>query len=157
MKEIKLTQGKFAIVDDAHYNWLNQWKWYARKSENTFYATREDRGVNIHMHRLILGLSDKSIYCDHIDGNGLNNKSENLRPVTKQQNSMNSVVVRKNNTGFVGVSMSKTKRKFRAHITIDNKFCHLGYYSKIEDALAAREDAVKIHFGEFARDPNVIQ
>lgn len=41
MRKIPLTQGKFALVDDADFDWLNQWKWYALKTKTTFYAVRK--------------------------------------------------------------------------------------------------------------------
>lgn len=40
MKKIKLTQGKYTLVDDSDYNVLIKYKWYAKNGENTFYAVR---------------------------------------------------------------------------------------------------------------------
>jgi len=59
-KEIPLSQGRVAIVDDDDYAWISQWKWYANKSRNKWYAIRNnpsgDGPAHIRMHRLILVL-----------------------------------------------------------------------------------------------------
>lgn len=65
MKEIPLTQGKVALVDDDDFEWLSQFKWYAVKFGRTFYAVRQAPRVNgkqrkIWMHREVLGPSVKS-------------------------------------------------------------------------------------------------
>src|SRR5690348_11276017 len=97
MKKIKLTQGKYALVDDADFEYLNQWKWQAKKCSDTlFYAHRtqryglrsENKKHHFKMHKLILK-SPKGFEIDHEDGNGLNNQRKNLRICTHSQNGMN--------------------------------------------------------------------
>jgi len=97
MKQITLTQGQYAIVDDWNYEWLNQWKWCAGWAKNTksYYAMRRakgefDRYYTIRMHREILGLKkgDRR-QADHINHNTLDNRESNLRIVNNQQNCFN--------------------------------------------------------------------
>ena len=72
MKEIKLSQGKVALVDDDDYEWLIQFKWFAHKDCKTFYAGRTDRqtGKQLWMHREIMH-TEKGMQVDHIDTMGL--------------------------------------------------------------------------------------
>ena len=96
MREIPLTQGKVALVDDADFDWLNQWKWYAAKavSNGAFYARRtiNETGTSIHMHRAILGLEPGDPRrADRIRRDGtLDNRRDNLRIATQSQNITNS-------------------------------------------------------------------
>lgn len=155
MKEIKLTQGKFAMVDDVDYEWLSQWKWYAAKFSNTFYAWR---GVNVNrkvkiiqMHRLILGLTDTQTHTDHIDGNGLNNQRLNIRACSRSENMRNKKPNRRSASIFKGVHWHKPNRKWVAQIGVNSKARYIGSFdSEIEAAMAYNEAALK-HFGEFAR------
>jgi len=59
MKKIKLTQGKCALVDNADFEWLSQWKWCAVKPQGIWYAVRKAKGYTVRMHREILGLRYK--------------------------------------------------------------------------------------------------
>ena len=94
MKKIKLTQGKYALVDDEDYERVNQFKWTAEKcskSEN-YYA--RNRTINTKMHRLIMGLdSNSKLVVDHIRHNTLDNRKKYLRVCTQKENLRN----RKNN------------------------------------------------------------
>lgn len=99
MKLIPLTQGKFAQVDDEDYDYLMQWKWYTKKGRNTFYAVRsiftrtkegKKSSKRVYMHRDLLNIQDSNILVDHIDCNGLNNQSNNIRECTMKQNQANS-------------------------------------------------------------------
>lgn len=83
---------------------------------------------------------------DHIDGDRTNNKIENLREATRQENNRNQYKTR-GDVPLKGVS--KYKHKYRAHIAIDQKQIHLGYFDDIESAHAAYKKAAQEYFGEF--------
>jgi hypothetical protein len=93
MKRIELTQGKVTFVDDADFEIASQIKWFAMKGKNTHYAASwfgpwKERKL-LSLHRFLISPTSKSIYVDHIDGDGLNNQRSNLRQSTNKQNSAN--------------------------------------------------------------------
>lgn len=110
---IPLTQGKFTIVDAEDYNWLSQYKWYASKCKNTFYACRVEGGTTIRMHREIMR-APKGLICDHIDHNGLHNRKGNLRLCTNAQNSYNQQPCANGTSKYKGVSRHKCSGKWSA-------------------------------------------
>ena len=73
-------------------------------------------------------------HIDHIDGNGLNNRIENLRDVTKQENAKNSRMKRSNSSGVTGVCLHKPSGKWRARIRVGGKQTHLGLFTDIDEA-----------------------
>ncbi len=149
MKEIQLTQGKTALVDDDVYDYLNQWKWYASKIGHTFYAYRHVQRKNVAMHREILGVQNKSVLVDHIDFNGLNNTKENLRTCSIEENNRHSRrIMRKNKTGYRGVY--KYLRYYLAQITIDGKARHIGCFDNPVDAAKTYDEYAKQLHGDFA-------
>jgi hypothetical protein len=150
-KEIQLTQGKVALVDDADFDWLNQWKWTAHKDRfDKWYARRlQWTGViykTIYMHRLILNAS-KGAEVDHKDGDGLHNCRRNLRESTHKQNSANQKA--KSNTGYKGVILERGGR-YSAHIYVNRKHITLGRFNNPIDAARAYDEAARKNFGEFA-------
>jgi hypothetical protein len=154
MKKIKLTQGKFALVDDVDFDWLNQWKWYTRKSRKTFYAQRNSKTINgvrhlILMHRVILRPSIKK-QVDHKDENGLNNQRNNIRICTIGQNNHNHGKTIKNTSGFKGVSWFISANKWGAVIGVNGKQKYLGLFSSKIKASEAYIKACKKYHGEFA-------
>jgi len=104
-------------------------------------------------HRIIFLLHHGycSEFIDHIDGNRSNNKIENLRPATHNENARNCKTPSHNTSGFKGVCWDKRKNKWMAYITVNNKLKFLGYHEKIENAHLAYISAAKLHFGSFAR------
>jgi len=148
MKHIKLTQGKFAIVDNTNFEWLNQWKWCAQKGISTWYAIRRDKkGKTIRMHRIILN-TPEGMDTDHINSNGLDNRICNLRICSRSQHHRN----RKPKKGkYKGVNMGGRANKWQARITIKGKRMSLGYYKKKEDAARAYNIAAIKYFGNYAR------
>jgi hypothetical protein len=139
MKEIPLSQGKVALVDDEDYERLNQFHWFAHKVVNTFYAERHPRSfpnkrAYIKMHAEIIHIP-KELVCDHIDGNGLNNQKCNLHAVTKRQNAQNLHI--KKTSKYPGVCWNKSEGKWNARICIDGKRTDLGRF-KSEEAAALR-------------------
>jgi len=157
MKKIPLTQGKFALVDDEDFEWLNQWKWYYSKVGKDGiggYAMRKFR-VNgkqktIRMHRLINNTPD-GMDTDHDNGNKLDNRRKNLRDATTSQNQINRKKGRGNySSRFKGVFWHKVTKKWHAQITLNGKRIHLGLFvSELAAAAAYDEAAIKFH-GEFA-------
>jgi len=151
MKEIKLTQGKVALVDDKDYDFLNQWKWHALQSKNSFYAYRSQRYGRIKrgiaMHRVIMNISDPHTLCDHKDRDGLNNQRSNLRLATKSQNAMNKKSI--GACKYLGVCWNKQPRKWIAQIKSGN-IKRLGAYNSAEEAARAYDEAAKKYHGEFA-------
>ena len=149
-KLIPLTQGKFAIVDSEDFEFLSRWKWYAYKSTaGTFYAGRSNR-INkktqtiLPMHRAIMNLSETKIHVDHKNGNGLDNRRCNLRPLHCSKNQLGFLTKRK-----------KAKSKYRgvtwggwlATICKSGKRFYIGQFStEIEAAMAYDKKAVELGF-----------
>lgn len=154
MKEIALTQGKVAQVDDADFEWLSQWKWHASKQGNDWYALRNIREDGRHylvkMHRLITD-APVGVAVDHFDGDGLNNTRDNLRLCTQQQNCCNQRMKSTNKSGFKGAHWFKWREKWRASIVVHGKQKHLGYFDSLVKAACAYDDAAREAHGEFAK------
>ncbi|MBA7691068.1 hypothetical protein ES703_99606 [subsurface metagenome] len=146
---IPLTQGKFAIVDAEDYDRLNQYKWYASKCKNTFYACRVEGGTTIRMHREIMR-APKGLICDHIDHNGLHNRKGNLRLCTNAQNSYNQQACATGTSKYKGVCWHKCRSKWSARIRCDGKFYNLGDFDNEMEAAMAYDNKAAELFGEFA-------
>lgn len=136
-----MTQGKVAFVDDDDFDFLNQWKWYAHKNNNTFYAdhafTVGCRKQKIkRMHHIIMGDPPMGLMIDHVDGNGLNNCRENLRFVTRRQNAQNSHRMFKTSK-YPGVSFVKRENKWRSLVWINGIRKELGSFPTEEMAYGA--------------------
>jgi len=98
---IPLTQNKVAVVDIEDFEWLSQFKWYAAKAGDRFYACRREKGRTLLMHREIMQAPDGMI-VDHRKDPSLNNRRRNLRVCTHAQNSYNRRP-HDNKSGFKGV------------------------------------------------------
>ncbi len=150
MKEIKLTQGKAAIVDDEDFEFLNQWKW----SYNKGYASRGitlqcGKYGRIMMHRVI-NKTPEGLDTDHANGNRLDNRKSNLRTATRGENCTNRPIQKNNTSGFKGVSWHKYQKRWVAYVIKNKKTIHIGYFSSKEDAALAHNKKSLEIFGEFA-------
>lgn len=149
-KEIKLTNGKVAIVDDEDFEYINQYKWRAHLARGKWYADNNSRfGIFQSMHRLILNAPD-GVLVDHINGDGLDNRRENLRLCTSFENARNTKISKANTTGFKGVSKNKRNGKYRAYIMINKVQIFLGVYETALAAAEAYNGAATRLFGNFA-------
>lgn len=161
MKQIPLTKGMVALVDDEDYEFLMQWRWkvgfngYTERSVHLGYINKKKVTKTVYMHREI-NKTKEGYLTDHIDGNRLNNQKTNLRDVTHSQNMANRKSAKKSSSKFLGVSFIKTCRRFRASICSNKKRIVIGIFcTEIEAAIAYNKEAVKYH-GEYAR-LNVIE
>lgn len=153
-KKIPLTQGKYAIVDDADYEWLNQWKWYARKSGRNWYVNRMTPRKNngremVFMHRVILDAPENKV-VDHKNKNGLDNRRENLRLCSPGQNIRNSRTPRGSTTGYKGVTKRSGRKKFEVYINIGGRQKYIGCHDDPSEAARMYDRAARKYFGEFA-------
>lgn len=148
MKQIPLTQGKFAVVDDDDFERINSYKWSV---SNNGYAIRNTsrligKGV-ILMHRDIVN-PPKGMLVDHIDRDKLNNTRSNLRICNKSQNGMNRNKQSDNTSGYKGVF--KHKSGWLSKIKKDGVQIYIGLYKTAEQAAKAYDEEAKKQFGEFA-------
>ena len=155
MKQIELTQGKVALVDDSDFEWLNQWKWHAQKHHSgTFYAMHSyvykgTKRRSLSMARLLLGLQryDKK-EVDHKNRNPLDNCRCNLRIATKDQNQQNKSPHRNSVSKYKGVSWHGNK--WVSRISPNKNTVCLGHFCNEIDAARAYDTKAKEVFGEFA-------
>ena len=153
MKEIPLTQGYVALVDDEDFERVNAHKWCVQidrsNSRPRIYAMgRIQRGGKaMQMHRFVLGHDGP---VDHRDHDGLNNQRFNLRPTTKSQNAMNSRKAPGKSSRYKGVSWDAARGKWFACIRQNYKTRPLGRYREECDAAQAYNLAAEMMFGEFA-------
>lgn len=152
-KRIPLSRGLFAIVDNDLFDYLNQWKWSAARNYGTvYYATRYARlngkDTTVRMHRVIMN-APRGTQVDHINGNGLDNRRENLRFCTTKQNLRNRGKNSRNTSGYKGVSWAKHANKWNAQIVVNRKRINLGYYEDVKEAALAYDEAARKYHGEF--------
>jgi hypothetical protein len=151
---VPLTQGYTAVIDAADAPLVGQYNWCAEVQSRAVYARRTDRsGVkqrSVLMHRVLMG-APNGLEVDHIDGNGLNNRRDNLRTATKAQNVRNQRTRSDNTSGLKGVSWDGRNSKWKAQIKFNGKRHHLGRHNTPEQAYAAYCAASSRLHGEFGR------
>lgn len=154
MKQFLLTQGYFTILDDEDYDKFKDLNWQiAKPNPNAYYAQTIIVGIPVLLHKLIMN-ADTLQYIDHINGNGLDNRKENLRFATASTNQANRRVHKKigKHSIYKGVSFDKTAKNkpWIAMIMKNRKSYHLGrFFTEKEAACAYDKKSVEL-FGEYA-------
>jgi hypothetical protein len=153
-KEIPLTQGQVAIVDDWRYDELNQYKWHAAWDSKTrsFYARRNSftllgNPTTISMHAVV-ARTPKGFDTDHANRKTLDNREENLRVCTCAQNSANQIKRSNNTSGYKGIRAHG--KGWQAKIVLNGIYYYLGTYPTREEAAKAYDNAATELHGEFA-------
>jgi hypothetical protein len=153
-KEIPLSRGLVALVDDADYEPLTTGhKWFASPHRNTFYAKRMTTSPSgnrstEYLHRLLLPDAPR---IDHCNGNGLDNQRANLRVATGSQNQINRGLDRTNSTGFKGISFHRKTGLWHACLIWQGVKRSGQYHATPEDAARAYDALVRQHAGEYGR------
>ncbi len=152
MKVIELTKGYQTTVDDADYDRLIEFRWFATERSSNVYAARDPSraigGSRIYMHRWILN-APATLQIDHVNGDGLDNRRENLRLATPKQNSENRTGPTRSATGYRGVR-KVGPGSFHAYVNTENRQIGIGCWGTSEEAATARDLEV-IRIGSRAR------
>lgn len=158
MKNIKIGKNKYAKVNNSDYPLVEKYSWHINSNGYavTFLPRIKINGKIkrpiVYMHRLILNLQDKNLYCDHKNGNRADNTRTNLRPASPTQNSAN--IPKKKfdsaSSGFKGVSWSVLNKNWRCRVSHKGAQVWMGSFKKEEDAAVAYNKVAKELFGEFA-------
>jgi len=154
-RRIKLTRGKYAIVDAEDFERLNKYKWhcthcgYARCAVSKKFD-KGRRQVDVYMHKLVCPAPDGMV-VDHINRNGLDNRRANLRPATQKQNVWNRKFIRKaGKTRYNGIRWDKNKEKWQVRLTVNGRRRSFGYYADEIEAAKAYDRVAEKYRGEYA-------
>ncbi len=152
MKQIELAHGRgTTVVDDEDYEWLSQHQW---RHLGRGYASTKINGVTTLMHRLILGVQGRHNQVDHINGDKLDNRRNNLRRCTNAENHRNMAKMKRREcqSRFKGVGRVSTPGiRWYAHIRSNYKTIHLGCFASEEEAARVYNEAAIRLFGKFAK------
>jgi hypothetical protein len=152
---VPLTRGCEACIDSCDVPLVDGMNWYALKRRNKFYAVgwlRKPGGSKtlLLMHRLI-SATPAGLETDHVDGDGLNNRRENLRHATTAENQCNRGAQKNNTSGRKGITFHKSTGRWASRITMNGKRHLVGYFATPELAWEAYCAAAERIHGEFAR------
>lgn len=151
MKQIKFPKNRYALVDDRDYLKILKYKWHI---DGRGYVMRnrltKDDGSPIQLHRLILNPSqDKQV--DHINGDRLDNRRDNLRVCSKSQNMCNRGPQKNNTSGFKGIYYDKFAEKWRAKANFNGKVYSIARSKSKDKVIRAYNRLISKIQGEFAK------
>lgn len=154
MARVSLGCGIEAIVDDDSLGKLVPYVWRAVKSHCGLYAMgalRHDtkHSKMISMHRLIISPT-VGVEVDHINGDTLDNRLDNLREATKSQNRHNQFRKKKNLSGYQGITYVRNTNRYHGRVMKDRKVYATKIFKTAEEALIAHMELSISLFGEFS-------
>jgi len=150
--KIPLSKGEFAIIDKDDFDKIKSYSWHVwcnGRIKTLKYAV--NAGSRIKMHRIIMDCpKDKEV--DHINGNGLDNRKDNLRICDHFNNLCNVKMWSSNTSGYKGVTWDKVNNKWIAQIGRKGKNIKIGRYNTIEEAYKERLKYAKVIQGGYINE-----
>lgn len=150
--------GHTVLIDEEDYNLVKDFKWRVVVKSKSYKVVRykttnkNRKTVVVWLHRLIMGVNGvdwKSSIVDHINGDALDNRKENLRIVTPSQSIINTKISKRNKSGVRGVDFKNGK--YRARLSYNGVRLELGSFSSLEEAKKAYDAATQIYCKEYIR------
>lgn len=138
-----------ALISLDKVELARQYAWSAYLRDRSCYAITKINGTTVKMHNILFN-PPSGLVCDHINQNGLDNRNENIRFCTHQQNSFNVSYSKNCTSGCRGVHWNSKNNKWRARIKFNGRSIEIGSFDILEDAIAARKAAEIEYFGEYA-------
>lgn len=155
---ISLTRGLVAIIDEKNFDRLSKYSWQATFCKNGYVRVsrmtkRDAHGKRkcIGLAREILGLSDSRIHVDHINGNTLDNREENIRMCSAYENMKNRIKKHKSSSKFKGVSWSESHKRWVCRVFSNGKKVFHGYFKDEMCAAKKYNEIAIVHHKEFAK------
>jgi len=150
-----------AVLDEGDAHYAREWVWYVHRTGHSTYLRGYQRGIPLaqqkmrYLHRVLTD-APKGNDVDHINGNGLDNRRENLRLCTRSQNNANRHRTQSKSSPYKGVHLEKQTGRWRAEVHHLGKRHTLGRFDRIEDAANAYAVKAAELFGEFANPSGVV-
>lgn len=152
---IPLTKGYSTVIDAVDAD-IACFHWTAMvKKDGGIYAMRTTSKRTVYLHRLILGRKlrhelPRRVLTDHVNGQTLDNRRDNLREASTLQNCRNRGRQCANTSGVTGVSWNVKCNRWQASVCVNYKRIHLGWFADFDEAVAVRHAAEIEYYGEFS-------
>lgn len=154
--EVPLIGGGVSLIDSEDAGLLQGRNWRLHSNGRYAFAVYYDNSLRTNrfllLHRVILGLTDRGLQVDHINGDGLDNQRSNLRVVTQFQNMANAKKKSHSQFKYKGITAGPNGRRlgYCASICVDGIRHYLGTHPTQEAAARAYDAAAVRLRGEFA-------
>jgi hypothetical protein len=146
------------LIDDEDWEKIKNHSWHVSYQNHRLKYVAVHKRINGKKKHISLHTYLTSYYfCDHKDGNVLNNQKSNLRQATCLQNQRNKSISNINTSGYKGVTWHKNAKKWQSSIRINYTLKYLGCFNTKEEAAFIYNQAAIKYFGEFARLNNILE
>jgi hypothetical protein len=145
---IRLSKGRFALIDEADFDRASRFNWFFSKGYAMTHNPDGPNGSLLGLHRFLVAPPD-DVEVDHIDRNPLDCRRVNLRVASHQENMRNRRKHKNNTSGYAGVTLTRTG-KWAAQASIGYKHVHLGVHATPEEAARVRDAWIRSNHGSFA-------
>lgn len=131
---IVLIAGRQVLIDTADIAYLSARRWHIMTGKYPYVVSRNNTaGRTLLLHRLIMNAPEQ-LQVDHLNHNVLDNRRQNLRLVTLQQNGQNLLLQRSSTTGYRGVCYATGIQRYIVSVGCSGRSAAFGSYASAEEA-----------------------